>query len=372
MEIRARYVLMGLFSIAVIVAVFVFVYWLENAGGLRQRASYQIRFQNPVSGLLVGSAVFFNGINVGEVTDLKLDPDHPRWLTAIIEVDQDVPIRADTKVGVEYQGLTGGAAILLKGGKASAPPLSSDQSPPLIAAQPMAGRNWTEAAGDVLGRVDTILQDNSESLHATIDNLTKFSDVLARNSDRIDGIIIGLERMTGGKEGKPQIPTYDLTAPDKFPPAGKPGWQIMIPQPTVLLAFNTDKIIKRTGPEASVTLEDGRWSDNVPNMLQAKILRSFENAGYMRSVVGPADEASPDYRLVIDLRSFELSANSSPAGTIDFVAKIFDKDGKVVAAKQFHASAAAKSADAAAAAAALDDAFAKVVTELVTWTVASI
>ena len=68
MEIRARYVLIGAFTLAVIAAGFGFVYWLNNAGGLRERAVYRVRFEGSVSGLLAGSAVLFNGIRVGEVT----------------------------------------------------------------------------------------------------------------------------------------------------------------------------------------------------------------------------------------------------------------------------------------------------------------
>ena len=68
MEIRARYALIGLFMLAVILASFGFVYWLENKGGFTQNAVYEVRFEGSVSGLLVGSSVLFNGIRVGEVT----------------------------------------------------------------------------------------------------------------------------------------------------------------------------------------------------------------------------------------------------------------------------------------------------------------
>jgi phospholipid/cholesterol/gamma-HCH transport system substrate-binding protein len=64
METRSRYALIGLFMLAVILASFAFVYWLENKGGFGQREVYQIRFQGSVSGLLVGSAVLFNAIRV--------------------------------------------------------------------------------------------------------------------------------------------------------------------------------------------------------------------------------------------------------------------------------------------------------------------
>ena len=84
METRARYTLIGAFMLAVIAASFAFVYWLENKGGLGQRDYYRVRFDGSISGLLVGSAVLFNGIRVGEVTDLGLDPEHPERAMATI------------------------------------------------------------------------------------------------------------------------------------------------------------------------------------------------------------------------------------------------------------------------------------------------
>src|SRR4051794_26126837 len=98
MEIRARYVLTGAFVFAVILAGFGFVYLLNNAGGLGERTRYEVRFESSVSGLLLGSAVQFNGIRVGEVTDLKLDPHEPRRVIAIISVNSTAPVRADTRV----------------------------------------------------------------------------------------------------------------------------------------------------------------------------------------------------------------------------------------------------------------------------------
>ena len=119
METRARYALIGLFMLAVIAASFGFVYWLENKGGFSQRDVYQVKFQGSVSGLLVGSAVLFNGMRVGEVTELGLKADAPQDVTATIAVERDTPIRSDTEVSIETQGLTGGAAVALKGGTSS-------------------------------------------------------------------------------------------------------------------------------------------------------------------------------------------------------------------------------------------------------------
>src|SRR4249919_2150648 len=116
METRAPFIIVGAFVLAAIAAVFGFVYWLQNTGGLGPRTTYHVQFEGSVPGLLVGAAVLFNGIRVGEVSDLGLAPDSQRRVNATISVASTTPVRADTKVGLEFQGLTGVPVIALEGG----------------------------------------------------------------------------------------------------------------------------------------------------------------------------------------------------------------------------------------------------------------
>src|SRR6202048_2442788 len=116
METRAPFAVVGAFVLAAIVAVFGFVYWLHNTGGLGPRTTYHVQFDGPVPGLLIGAGVLFNGIRVGEVADLGLAPDNPRRVNATISVSATTPVRSDTKVGLEFQGLTGVPVIALEGG----------------------------------------------------------------------------------------------------------------------------------------------------------------------------------------------------------------------------------------------------------------
>ena len=126
METRAPYALIGLFVLTVIVAAFGFVYWLHNSGGLTERTVYRIQFENTVAGLLTGAAVLFNGIRVGEVTALELDANNPNRVTATIAVATTTPVRADTKVGLDFQGLTGVPVVTLQGGSI---PLAASPKP---------------------------------------------------------------------------------------------------------------------------------------------------------------------------------------------------------------------------------------------------
>jgi phospholipid/cholesterol/gamma-HCH transport system substrate-binding protein len=54
METRAPFVIVGAFILAAIGAVFGFVYWLHNTGGIGARTSYHLQFNGPVPGRRIG------------------------------------------------------------------------------------------------------------------------------------------------------------------------------------------------------------------------------------------------------------------------------------------------------------------------------
>lgn len=203
METRANYVVIGLFTLAVVVGVFGFVYWFQNIGGTGERAVYRVAFEGSVSGLRTGGSVLFNGIRVGEVTGLQLNPEKPQQVVATIAVDRSVAIRPDTQIGMEFQGLTGIAALSLKGGNPATPPLVGNKdNPPLLAAPPGATADVTQAARDVLTKVNEFITENQKAFKSAIEHLDTFSAALARNADKIDTITSGLQALTGGPDGK--------------------------------------------------------------------------------------------------------------------------------------------------------------------------
>jgi phospholipid/cholesterol/gamma-HCH transport system substrate-binding protein len=364
METRARYVVIGLFTLGAIVAGFLFVYWLQSAGGLRRQATYQIRFEAPVSGLLKGSAVHFNGIRVGEVTDLVLNAEDPKQVTVTTAIEPATPVRADTHVEIEFQGLTGATVISLRGGSATAPPLAGE--PPLLVAEPQATQSLTQAAREALRRLDAILADNAEPLKSTLGNLNTFSAALARNSDKLDGIVAGLERMTGGATKGP-VTTYDLTAPRSFPPREKAvRTQLVVPEPGAPISLDTQKIVPRpTGAEIA-GFANAQWSDTVPKLVQAKVIEALDNSGYLGAVSRSIDGVSADYQLLLDIRAFQIGGREA-AAEVELAAKVLGSGGRIVAGKVFAAKAAAASAEPQAAVAALDQAFGRVAVELAVW-----
>jgi phospholipid/cholesterol/gamma-HCH transport system substrate-binding protein len=130
-------------------------------------------------------------------------------------------------------------------------------------------------------------------------------------------------------------------------------------------------LVRPSGSEGP-TFTNAKWSDNLPKLLQSKVIESFENAGMLGSVSRPNDANTADHQLQLDIRSFQVTMPGGPVADVEFAARLLGNDGKIVAARIFRATAPAKATDAAAAAAALNEAFGKVAVELVTWTRAAI
>ncbi|MGE0698835.1 MAG: ABC-type transport auxiliary lipoprotein family protein [Hyphomicrobiaceae bacterium] len=372
MEVNARYVLMGVFALAVIGLGFGFVYWLEVGTGLGARMAYAIRYDGQVAGLLRGSAVLFNGVRVGEVTGLSLDARKPGEVLVTISVEPRTPVRADTRVGIDFEGLTGSPVVALSGGTASLPLFSMDPSRPvpILVAEPNAGQSMTQAAREVLRGLDRVIADNAAPLKSAVASIETFAGALARNSDKVDRIMAGLDRLTGGTT-KPAAQVFDLRPATSFPPiASVPKGLLQIPEPTMLAHLETDKIVLSGG--GGPRLEGTQWPDVLPRVMQSALLRSFENAGYRR-VIGRAPEgAKPDNQLIVDVRRFQIATGAAPVAEVEIGARIATGEGAVSEVHVFTARTPVATLEPGPATEALNEAFGKAAAEMVAWTCANL
>ncbi|MCD0422045.1 ABC-type transport auxiliary lipoprotein family protein [Rubrivivax sp. JA1024] len=364
METRAPFVIVGAFVLAAIFAVFGFVFWLHNTSGVGARTSYHVQFRDPVPGLLVGAAVLFNGIRVGEVTALGLAPDDPRRVDVTIAVAPATPVRPDTKVGLDFQGLTGVPVVALEGGKQ----LTGSAIATTLIAEPGAGMSMTQAAREALRKVDTVLGDNAGPLKDTIANLKTFSEWLSSKTGKLDGILGGVERMTGANEPVVKKVVYDLSAASGFPPPSPPlKAQLTIPESNTVVLFDSQKMLLAPGLDVPA-FAGAQWSDSLPKMLQEKLIQSFENYDIAHAPMRPNDAVQPDYQLLTDIRSFQVIGEADALrAEIAFSAKIIDKDGKLVAARLFQQATPLDKPEPAAAVTAFDKSFDTIAKELVPW-----
>lgn len=203
METRANHVLIGFFTLAVLVGAFGFVWWFGGSSS-SDRTSYRVVFEGSVAGLTRGSAVMFNGLTVGEVTDIRFSPSEPGKIYTKIAVDPGVPVRTDTKARLESQGLTGVSSVMLEGGRNDAPVLAAATAGdlPTIVAEPggyasviEGARRIMERADGILNQVQKVVETNTDPINQSIANVQKFTDALAKNSDGIDDFLAATGEM---------------------------------------------------------------------------------------------------------------------------------------------------------------------------------
>jgi phospholipid/cholesterol/gamma-HCH transport system substrate-binding protein len=194
MEKKANYALIGLFTVLVIAAAFGFVLWFENLGTKKTRIGYRIIFEGATVGLRVGANVNFNGIRIGEVDSVRIDD--PRHVVALVSVERRAPVRKDTTVGLEFQGLTGIANVALKGGSMNAPEVQPDEDGILtLTADSNSSQDLTESARAVLQNVNKVVSENEDQIHDALKNLDDFTKVLSKNAEKLDNVLAGLDTL---------------------------------------------------------------------------------------------------------------------------------------------------------------------------------
>lgn len=158
METKANYLLIGLFTITGLLCSMAFLLWLAKVQVDQQYSYYFINFDN-VTGLSNAGDVRYNGLPVGRVVDLQLDPVDPSKVRARIELDVQTPIRTDTVATLQSQGVTGVSFVALTGGSAEAPMLQENGT---IEAKPSPLQSVLEGAPVLLQRAVDLLEDINE------------------------------------------------------------------------------------------------------------------------------------------------------------------------------------------------------------------
>jgi len=196
MERNANYALVGLISAILFAGMVVFVVWLAGNGFSRNLDIYNIIFHGPVRGLSDGGEVHFNGIKVGEVSHIYLDPKNSTMVIARVRITPDVPVRSDSLASLEPQGITGVNYIQISAGTPSKPLLKTitpDGVVPTIPAKGDALSGILASGGDViqrvveaLNRVNRVLSDkNIKSLGDTMTNMKEATDELREHKSII-------------------------------------------------------------------------------------------------------------------------------------------------------------------------------------------
>lgn len=185
METKANYVLIGAATVIGAALIMLFAMWIAGGQFNRGWNEYDVVFDDPVRGLTDGGEVRFNGIQVGEVQDLRIDPDNTNRVIARIRVDDEVPVREDSEAQLEPIGLTGVTLIQLTAGSPSADLLRRGLGDP-----PPRIRGRGSQIDVIVARGEEIALRASEAMASVRDLLTE------ENIERVTEILTNLETVS--------------------------------------------------------------------------------------------------------------------------------------------------------------------------------
>jgi len=179
MENKAHYALIGTFVLIALFAIIAFIAWLSNAQFDQQFDEYEVSFQGGVQGLSQGTEVRFNGLKVGDVTRLRIDPNDTNAVLVDIQVQRDTPVDTKSIGRMEPLGLTGLNYIQIIPGGAGFPLIKElpGKGPYRLVGEASridillgGGGSVIEAAQSALARVNTVMSPKA---------IADFQDILA-------------------------------------------------------------------------------------------------------------------------------------------------------------------------------------------------
>jgi phospholipid/cholesterol/gamma-HCH transport system substrate-binding protein len=196
METKANYVAVGVFVLVSIAGLFVALLWLAGSQYTEEFAYYRTDFTGSVTGLGTGTTVRYNGIDVGHVSKLNFNPDDPKKVTVILQIDPALRLHTDSVASIASEGLTGGSYVEIDGGSKKAPILepSAWGEYPTIRSKPSTLAQLEQSAPELLAKVNSIADrinnvfndKNQAALSQTLINLRDVTGSLSSHSKDVD------------------------------------------------------------------------------------------------------------------------------------------------------------------------------------------
>jgi len=182
METDKHYFFEGLFIIGFGVAAAFFALWLGRSGS-RTDVVYRTHFTESVSGLALGDPVKYQGVDVGTVKTMLIDPADPRRVEVDLSLHKDTPVKTDTKAKLELKGITGVVFVELSGGSPGAPDLKE-----------------TTAQGEI-----PEIPTQPSSLEALLDRLPKLVDKFSSVGDQAKAVLGDVHQVTTKLKENPSL-----------------------------------------------------------------------------------------------------------------------------------------------------------------------
>ncbi len=200
METRAHYVAVGAFVLVVILLAFGAVLWLGRVELSEAHQPYYIFFRGSVAGLSKGSAVQYNGIPVGRVTDIRVDPYNIGQIEVTVEIDTDlVTIKENARASLDTNLLSGVSTVQIRGGTQNAPVLEAKAGHryPVIRPERSEIEEVKASLPEVTGELKTAAANlnallnarNRQAVADSLQNIRTLTGALAAHSEDIGPIL---------------------------------------------------------------------------------------------------------------------------------------------------------------------------------------
>jgi cholesterol transport system auxiliary component len=189
-------------------------------------------------------------------------------------------------------------------------------------------------------------------------------------SKRVGRIAIAaaLAATLGGCAAAPALTTYGLAAPVErvSAPLRLPGL-VLVVEPSAIELYASERVVVREPGGALSYLPGVRYADQLPALVQTRLVETFENASRIGGVARPGDRVTPDYQLNSTIRTFWLDTQTNLAVVEVAVRAVDESDGSVADAKVFSARVPVAAIEGRAAMLGLEAALAEVMLDIVRW-----
>jgi len=171
--------------------------WLASGGAFSKSYDlYRAVIDESVSGLNLNAAVKYNGVDVGRVSEIRLDRENPERVLLVFAIEEGTPIKVDTVAVLKTQGLTGIAYVELSGGSAGAAPLVAKpgEDHPVIQTKPSLSARLENVLTTVLAKLDStsnnvnaiLSEENRKAFSSALADIAAVSRTVAARRETID------------------------------------------------------------------------------------------------------------------------------------------------------------------------------------------
>lgn len=196
-----NFAIVGAFVLVLGAALVAGVLWLASGGAFQKKFDLYLAFEDEsVAGLNLNAPVKYNGVDVGNVQEIHLDPDNPERVILLFAIERGTPIKEDTVAVLKTQGLTGIAYVELSGGARDAPPLrvTAGNKYPVIRTKPSLSARLENVLTTVLAKLDStsssinaiLSEENRAAFKSALADIATVTHTVAARSDKIDAGLV--------------------------------------------------------------------------------------------------------------------------------------------------------------------------------------